>query len=159
MNENLKEMLSYVAIIIVVILVRTFLVTPIRVNGDSMNTTLHDGNIMVLKKFDKSIERFDIVVIKYKDEKIIKRVIGLPEEDIEYKDDTLYINGERVEETYGSNTTRNFKDYCGKNEYFVLGDNRGNSKDSRSIGCVKKNDIIGTTRLVLFPFNRIGIVD
>ena len=124
-----------------------------------MNDTLYNGNILILKKIDKSIDRFDIVVVNYRDEKIIKRVIGLPEEDVEYRSDTLYINGERVEETYGNSTTRDFSDYCGENEYFVMGDNRVNSKDSRMIGCVKKEDIVGTTDFILFPLNKFGFVD
>lgn len=124
-----------------------------------MMTTLQDGNIMILKKIDKNIDRFDIVVVNYKNEKIIKRVIGLPEEEVEYKNNVLYIDGKEIEEEYGSNLTKDFKDYCGKDEYFVMGDNRGNSKDSRMIGCVNKNDIVGSTDLRLFPINKIGLVD
>lgn len=154
-----KELLSYLIIIVAVVLCRTFLFTLIRVNGESMMTTLQDGNIMILKKIDKNIDRFDIVVVNYKNEKIIKRVIGLPEEEVEYKNNVLYIDGKEVEEEYGSNLTKDFKDYCGKDEYFVMGDNRGNSKDSRMIGCVNKNDIVGSTDLRLFPINKIGLVD
>lgn len=154
-----KELLSYLIIIVAVVLCRTFLFTLIRVNGESMMTTLQDGNIMILKKIDKNIDRFDIVVVNYKNEKIIKRVIGLPEEEVEYKNNVLYIDGKEVEEEYGSNLTRDFKDYCGKDEYFVMGDNRGNSKDSRMIGCVNKNDIVGSTDLRLFPINKFGLVD
>lgn len=154
-----KEIISYILIIGAVLLIRTYVVTPIRVNGDSMYNTLQDGNLMILKKYDKDIERFDIVVINYEKEKIIKRVIGMPKEDIEYKDNELYINGEPVEETYGYGSTKNFKDYCGEDEYFVMGDNRENSKDSRMIGCVNKKYIIGSTNIRFFPFKKIGKVD
>ena len=154
-----KELLSYLIIIVAVVLCRTFLFTLIRVNGESMMTTLQDGNIMILKKIDKNIDRFDIVVVNYKNEKIIKRVIGLPEEEVEYQNNVLYIDGKEVEEEYGSNLTKDFRDYCGKDEYFVMGDNRGNSKDSRMIGCVNKNDIVGSTDLRLFPINKFGLVD
>ena len=140
-------------------MIRTFIVTPIRVNGDSMNDTLKDGYLMILKKYEKSsIERFDIVVINLDGDKLIKRVVGLPEEDISYKDEKLYINDKLLENEYGYGTTSDFKDYCGKDEYFVLGDNRGNSKDSRIFGCVNKKDIMGTTNLIFFPFDKIGKV-
>ena len=154
-----KEIISYVIIIAVVILIRTFLVTPIRVNGDSMNNTLKDGYLMILKKYEKnSIDRFDIVVIYQGGDKLIKRVIGLPKEDIEYKNNELYINDEIIINTFGDGNTNDFKDYCAENEYFVLGDNRENSKDSRVFGCVNENDILGTTNFVFFPFSKIGKV-
>lgn len=153
-----KEILSYVLIILFVVLIRSFVVTPIRVNGDSMYNTLQDGNLMILKKYDKSYDRFNIVVVNYEKEKIIKRIIGMPKEDIEYKEGNLYINDELVEEHYGYGNTDNFKDYCGENEYFVMGDNRENSKDSRMIGCVNEKDILGTTDLRFYPFNKVGII-
>ena len=154
-----KEIIGYVLIILIVILVRTFIVTTIRVNGNSMNNTLKNGNLMILKKYEKNkIDRFDIVVVKARDEKIIKRVIGLPKEDIEYKADTLYINGKEVEENFGKGVTSDFKDYCAEDEYFVMGDNRNNSVDSRMIGCVNKDQIMGTTNFVFFPFSKFGSV-
>ena len=154
-----KEIIGYVLIILIVILVRTFIVTTIRVNGNSMNDTLKNGNLMILKKYEKNkIDRFDIVVVKARDEKIIKRVIGLPKEDIEYKADTLYINGKEVEENFGKGVTSDFKDYCAEDEYFVMGDNRNNSVDSRMIGCVNKDQIMGTTNFVFFPFSKFGSV-
>ena len=154
-----KEIIGYVLIILIVILVRSFIVTPIRVNGNSMNDTLKNGNLMILKKYEKNkIDRSDIVVVKARDEKIIKRVIGLPKEDIEYKADTLYINGKEVEENFGKGVTSDFKDYCAEDEYFVMGDNRNNSVDSRMIGCVNKDQIMGTTNFVFFPFSKFGSV-
>lgn len=159
MKEKAKDIAIYVVIILVVVAVRTFLVTPIRVNGSSMSPTLENGNFMLLKKYDKKIERFDIVVIKYGKENLIKRVIGLPKEDVKYEDNTLYINGEKLENEYGSGYTNDFKDYCAEDEYYVLGDNREDSTDSRVIGCVKKKDIVGKTDFVLFPFKSFGAVD
>ena len=153
-NENL----SYIILIILVILIRTFIITPIKVNGRSMNNTLENGFIMILNKFDKNYKRYDIVVLKRNNEKLIKRVIALPNEDIEYKNNKLYINNKLVNKKYGIGSTTNFKDYCADNEYFVMGDNRENSFDSRAFGCVNKKDIIGKTNLVLFPLNKIGIV-
>ena len=159
MNDKVKEYLSYVLIIVIVILIRTFIVTPVRVNGTSMVPTLKDGYYMILKKFDKSFERFDIVVIKTENEKIIKRIIGLPKEDIEYKDNILYINGEEYEDIKLDYYTSDFVDYCKDDEYFVLGDNREDSIDSRYLGCINKKDILGTTNFVLFPFKNFGKVN
>ena len=156
MKKN--DIISYAIIIIVVVLVRTFIATPIKVNGDSMNNTLKDGYLMILKKFDKQIKREDIVVIKYKSDKIIKRVIGLPEEDVKYEEGILYINDVKTDDVHANGETKDFKYYCGKDEYFVMGDNRGNSLDSRIIGCIKKDDIMGTTDFILFPFNKFGTV-
>lgn len=160
MKEKIKELTVYLVIILVVILIRAFLVTPIRVNGTSMYPTLDNGNFMVLKKYDKDIERFDIIVIKRGKDKLIKRVVGLPKEDIEYSDNELYINNEKMSDSYGDGSTTDFVDYCAQDEYYVLGDNREDSTDSRVFGCVKKENILGTTDFVIFPFgSRFGKVD
>ena len=155
----IKEYGLYIITIILVLLVKKFVVSPIKVNGTSMMTTLHDGDIMILNiigyRFDK-INRFDIVVVDEGNEYLIKRVIGLPGEEIEYKDNQLYINGKKVKENYGSQVTEDFKVKVKKNSYFVLGDNRTNSLDSRHFGAFKKDRIIGKTSLIIFPFNRFG---
>ena len=89
MKKFIKEYLPYLVIIILVLLVKRYIVSPVKVNGESMMTTLHHGDIMILNSsayyFD-DIERFDIVVVKAKNEYIIKRVIGLPGETVEYRD-------------------------------------------------------------------------
>ena len=154
-----KEYLPYVIVILLVILVKKYVVSPIKVNGESMMNTLHDKDVMILNiinyKFN-DIERFDIVVVDAGDEYIIKRVIGLPGEEIEYKDNKLYVNGKLVKENYGSDITEDFKEKVPKNKYFVLGDNRTNSMDSRFFGAFSKKDILGKTSLTIFPFNRFG---
>ena len=99
MNKRIKDIMDYVIIIIVVLLFRTYLFSPIRVSGTSMVPTLKDGDIMILNKIGykiKGLDRFDIVVINYEKEKIIKRVIGLPGDYVEYKDNKLYINNELI---------------------------------------------------------------
>ena len=129
------------------------------VNGASMDDTLQDGDIMVLNIISlktSKIKRFDIVVIKEDNELIIKRVIGLPGEEVEYKNNVLYINGEVVEDPYGTNSTTDFKSVVGENEYFVLGDNREVSKDSRMLGTFTIDEIKGKTKYVVYPFNRFG---
>lgn len=132
-----------------------------------MVPTLLDGDIMILDKIGyriNGLKRFDIVVIKYNNEKIIKRVIGLPGDYIEYKDNILYVNGKEIKEEYKRNITNNFSlkdlgyEKIPENKYLVLGDNRGISKDSRIIGLIDKEDIEGYTGIIVLPFKRIGNV-
>ena len=94
----LKEIIPYIIVIVVALLIRNFIASPVRVNGSSMNNTLYNGDILLLNKLDKKYERFDIVVIDIGPTKIIKRIIGLPGEAIEYKDNALYINNQYVED-------------------------------------------------------------
>lgn len=157
----LKEIIPYIVIIVVVVLIRSFIVTPVQVDGESMYPTLDDKEILILKKYDNSYERFDIVVFDYNNSKLVKRIIGLPGETVAYKDNELYINGEKFEDVDLKVITSDFElsavipdDY-----YFVLGDNRNNSIDSRRIGLISKNDILGTTNFSIFPFNKFGFVD
>ena len=162
MSDTVKEILSYVIIIIVVLLIKQFIVTPIRVNQSSMNNTLFDKDIMILDKISyrfKDIKRFDIVVIKRNKEYLIKRVIGLPGDMIEYKDNKLYVNNEIVKEDFLHKQTDDYKleKVIPDNYYFVVGDNRPNSLDSRVIGLISKDEILGRTNLVIFPFNHFGI--
>ena len=159
MKIFIKEYLPYIIVIILVLLIKFFVVSPIRVNGSSMYSTLRDGDIMILNIIDykfNDIERFDIVVVKEKNELIIKRVIALPGEKVTYKDNKLYINDKLVKDKYGNGFTNNFNYKIPKGTYFVLGDNRENSMDSRVFGPFKRKDIIGKTNLIIFPFNRSG---
>lgn len=187
-NKNTKkaskdlflEYMPYLIIIFFVVIIRLFIATPVNVKGSSMNPTLQNGDTMILYKLTKSIrgiKRFDIVVIKTDSGDLIKRVIGLPGDKIKYevkyvneeKTGVLTINGEVVEEKFL--TTSKKIGTCETNwticseeitvpegEYFVMGDNRDDSKDSRMIGTIPLKDVKGTTDLILFPFNRIGKV-
>lgn len=162
MNEKVKELIGYVIVIIIVLLVKQFIVTPIRVNQNSMNNTLYNKDIMILNKISYrfvDIKRFEIVVIKKNNEYLIKRVIGLPGENIEYKDNKLYVNGKIIEENFNHKDTDNYilENTIPDDYYFVLGDNRPDSLDSRYFGLVKKEEILGKTNLVIFPFNHFGI--
>ena len=160
MKKILKENLPYIFIIIIILLIRQFLVTPIRVSGSSMDKTLSDGEIMILYK-QGHIDREDIVVIDKSVEGsyIIKRVIAMPGEKIKCEDNTIYINGDKYADEFAFGQTFDFEEITLKNdEYFVLGDNRLVSKDSRYFGPINSKNIMGTTNFVLFPFNKIGIV-
>ena len=165
MKNFIKENLIYILIIILVILIKSFVVTPVRVRGRSMLNTLKNNDIMILNKLsykNNNIKRFDIVVVKNNDELIIKRVIGLPGEKISYKNNELFVNGKKVKENFKKVKDDNLEDYTIDNEvvpkgyYFVLGDNRPESADSRIIGYIKKDKILGKCSYIIFPFNRIG---
>ena len=160
-KKEVISLLPYVLIIIGILLFKHFLYTPIVVHGESMMPTLHDKDIMILDKISPRIsgyKRFDIVVVKIPGETLIKRIVGLPCEKIEYKDGKLYINDEVVKDKYNNDNTEDFFSITlDKNQYFVLGDNRSNSVDSRIVGPINKNKILGRAKLTLFPFNRIGI--
>lgn len=153
-----KEIIPYLIIIIVVVLIRSYLITPIIVSGDSMNNTLVNGELMILNKRGH-VDRYDIVVVKIPKEKIIKRVIAMPGETISCENGIVYVNDRKIEENYSIGTTPDFeKITLNDNEYFVLGDNREHSYDSQEFGPVTEDQLLGTTNFVLFPFTRIGSV-
>ena len=158
----LKEIWSYVLIILIVLFIRAFIITPVSVDGDSMYPNLKDNEILLLKKYDKSFERFDIIVFNDGSSKLIKRIIGLPGEYVEYKHNKLYINDEEIDDIMLLTKTGDFRlvdlgvSVIPEDMYFVLGDNRTDSKDSRIIGLISKQDIQGTVSFRIFPFDRFG---
>ena len=166
MNKFLKELYPYIIIIVIVVLFRSFIATPVRVDGDSMNDTLRNNEILILNKLEKKYDRFDIVVINYEDTKLVKRIIALPGENISYKDNQLYINNKKFDDIETSRTI-DFSleelfdiETIPENHYFVMGDNRNNSLDSRDyrVGLIKEEDIVGVTIFRLYPFNKVGII-
>ena len=164
MKKIIKQLTPYIVIIIVVVLIRSFVVTPVIVVGDSMKPTLNEGQILILNKLDyhfNEIERYDIVVIKVGKSEIIKRVIGLPGETIEYRNNILYIDGHEETSEYNFDTEDfTLKSICNcdkipEDKYLVLGDNRQVSSDSRIIGLIDKKDIQGTTQISIWPIKKI----
>lgn len=154
----LKSILPYIIIVVVVVLIRTFIITPVRVEGSSMKETLSNGDVLLLYKLGK-YNRYDVVVLNElaDDEIIIKRIIGMPNETVEIKDNKIYVNDEVIEDKYAYGETSDFdKIKLGADEYFLLGDNRLISKDSRYFGAVNKKDIMGKTIFRIYPFNKIG---
>ncbi|WP_042144868.1 signal peptidase I [Paucisalibacillus sp. EB02] len=156
-------------------LVRTFLFTPIIVDGPSMQPTLQDRDQMIVNKFTYRFdepERFDIVVFHVNDQKdFIKRVIGLPGEHVAYKDNILYINGQPIEEKFFTENqmdihTNDFTLEEIKGNYstvpeghvFVLGDNRTNSTDSRLLGPIPIDQIVGKASVIYWPFDRFEFI-
>lgn len=164
MKRIIKELIPYVVIVLVVVLIRTYIVTPVIVVGDSMVPTLKDKQILLLNKIDyrlNEIERYDIIVIKVGKSEIIKRVIGLPGENVEYRNNMLYINGHEVANNYNFDTDDfSLKSICNCNKipegkYLVLGDNRMVSSDSRIIGLIDKEDILGSASISLWPMKKV----
>ena len=161
MNKYLKEVISFLVIIVLVLLFKRYIMMPVKVSGASMRDTLWNRDIMLLSRFSNffgDYNRFDIVVVDNNNSYLIKRIIGLPTEEVEVLDNKLYINGKYVEETFlRENTeTKDFKVVVPKDSYFLMGDNRELSYDSRELGSISKDKIMGKTSLVIFPFKRFG---
>ncbi len=160
MKKVLKELFPYLIVLIVAILVKTFIFSVVQVSGDSMDDTLANNDYMILNKvkyYFNDIKRFDIVVVKHEGRYFIKRIIGLPNEKVEYIDNVLYIDGKETKEPFLNNQkTKDFEKDIEEGEYFVLGDNRNNSLDSRILGSFARKDILGTATFTIFPFNRFG---
>lgn len=174
-----KEILDLVRIFIIcfvsIFLITQFIVKPIRVEGSSMYPTLEDGEIGLTNVFAVKflgISRYDVVIVynTERDEHWVKRVIGMPQETIEGKDDIIYINGEPIEqafldEAYIKNAVgeEQFTSDFGpvtlaQDEYFLMGDNRYRSEDSRVHGPFKESEITGKDTLILFPFNKFKLI-
>ena len=170
-----KEILSWVFYIAFVLVLTWVIITFVgqrtRVDGRSMMNTLHDGDNLIVEKLSYRFsdpKRFDIIVFPPtgKKEYYIKRIIGLPGETVQIDENgNIYINGELLEENYGAETIQNPGRAAkpitlGDDEYFVMGDNRNNSKDSRSeeVGNVKRSQIIGRAWLRIWPFDQFGLL-
>lgn len=135
---------------ILIITLQNHVVGLFRVQGNSMLPNIYDGNIKIINHLPKSFDRGDIVVAKdYKDKiLIIKRVVGLPGEKVDVIKDKVYINGKELDEPYLENKYKKEDDCIGNvrlenDEYFLMGDNRAGSVDSRDLGPFKRDDIIG----------------
>lgn len=158
LKKVVKELIPYVVILIVVILFRTFIATPVVVDGPSMQPTLKGGELMILNK-RADIDRFDIVVVNNGKEDIIKRVIAMPGETISCEDGKIYVNDHLQDEEYSKGKTSDFEKVTLKDdEYFVLGDNRTNSADSRLYGPFNTKKVKGRANFVIFPFSKFGRV-
>lgn len=172
-----KEVYSWIKSIAfalaIVFICREFIFSPVMVKGESMEPTFEENNRIVVSKIS-TIERFDMIVFNApdKNEQYIKRVIGLPEDSVEMKDDVLYINGKPHGEAYVKRNNNikigkvtgdfTLKELTGNNEVpngylFVLGDNRLKSKDSREFGFISIDSVIGEVKFRFYPLQEIGM--
>ncbi|MBP3656656.1 MAG: signal peptidase I [Clostridia bacterium] len=168
-REIFEWIMVFVVAAALAFVVRTFIFEPVRVDGSSMLNTLTDSDFMIATKFDylfSNPDRFDIVICNYPntDDGMyrVKRVIGLPGETIELKGGELYVNGEHMAQDFEmTENATNFGPFeVPEGSYFVLGDNRNNSKDSRHpmVGALERDMIKGHVRAVVFPFDNMRLI-
>lgn len=170
--EQIKQFVKDLIItVIAVVFVVTFIVQPTTVDGESMQPTLYNHDQLLLDKVSHwfiGYNRDDIIVFPYLYEEnkyYIKRIIGLPGETITIKDGSVFVNNIKLEESINAESISEtgstiFPVVVPKNSYFVLGDNRNHSKDSRftDVGFIKEKDILGKAFIRLYPFVRIGMI-
>lgn len=161
--EFIKDMLKYIIIIAIIILIRIYVLTTTEVVGSSMEPNLDNGNILLVDQLTsrfRDYKRFEIIVFEQSPSYLIKRVVGLPGETIEYKDNKLLINGEIVEEPFETTSaTENVEAFIvPDNSYYVMGDNRIDSTDSRVFEEVNADKIIGKPFVSIWPFNKLHLV-
>ncbi|MDO4297292.1 MAG: signal peptidase I [Lachnospiraceae bacterium] len=173
-TNMVREIISWLVYIGVVVgltyLILTYVGQRTMVDGRSMNPTLNDGDNLIVEKLSYRFhdpERFDIIVFPFDDTKFyIKRIIGLPGETVQIDyDGNIYINGEILEENYGLKTILDPGRAAepitlGDDEYFVLGDNRNNSKDGRNpaVGNIKRDKIVGRAWVRIWPLSDFGLL-
>lgn len=177
-DRIINSTVFFVIFLIFLILARLFVFVPVTVLGDSMEPTLVSGERGIAVTVGKP-SRFDIVTFPAPDEEnrsYIKRVIGMPGDTVEYRQDVLYINGKTYKEPYldefksklldNQPLTWDFSlaelygvDKVPAGHYFVMGDNRRISKDSRYIGFIDGKDIQGDLKFTFWPFNKFGLVE
>jgi signal peptidase I len=178
LNKVLREMIGTLVYLLIVLCMVLFVVRYVgqrtEVWGASMESTLNDGDNLIVDKITyrfKDPQRFDIIVFPFQYEEntfYIKRIIGLPGETVQIDlDGTIYIDGEALEENYGreiikpENVGIAIKPIVlGEDEYFVMGDNRNNSSDSRTevVGNIHRDDIVGRAWMRIWPLSDIGIL-
>lgn len=175
MKEIIKELAGWLLYIVLIIAltwtVVTFVGQRTEVRGSSMETTLSDKDQLIVDKMTyrfRDPKRYDIVVFPYQYQDntyYIKRIIGLPGETVQILSGMVYIDGMRLDEHYGDEIMENpgiaeEPLTLGEDEYFVLGDNRNNSSDSRAsdVGLIHRKDLIGRAWIRVWPLSQIGVI-
>lgn len=171
-SELMSWILTLVTAVVIALVIRSFVFEPVRVDGESMCDTLQNGEIMLVTKPEYLLgdpSHGDVVICHYPgrgNTNFVKRVMGIPGDVIEIRDNAVYRNGEALDEPYLT-LERNDNGFdmapfsLGEDEYFVMGDNRDNSHDSRNYyrydqpSAITRDMIKGKVRFVLFPFNQI----
>lgn len=169
-KEVVKLMICVILAFFIAKLITTYVGQHTRVDGYSMENTLHNGDYLIIDKFSyhiKSPQRYDIIVFPYSQHvNYIKRIIGLPGETVEIKENKIFINGELLEEHYGKELIEDpgvasIPVVLGSDEYFVIGDNRNHSMDSRSdkVGTIVRDKIIGKAWIKVWPIKDFGVIN
>lgn len=174
-KEVIENAKIFIYCFIFIYLLTSFVIKPIRVDGRSMYPTLSDGDVGITNVFAAkflSVSRYDVVIVhnEQRDENWVKRIIALPHETIEGKDDVIYINGSPIDQPFLDTPyvndikktglfTTDFGPYTmGEDEYFLMGDNRILSEDSRAHGPFIGDDIVGKDALIIYPFKHWNYV-
>lgn len=175
MKDIMKELVGWIVFILIVVaasyLIITFVGQRTQVSGSSMETTLSDGDQLIVDKISyrfRDPARYDIVVFPYRYEEntfYIKRIIGLPGETVQIVDGYVYIDGQQLDEHYGNEVMENAgiaaePVVLGEDEYFVLGDNRNNSQDSRAsnVGVLHRSELLGRAWIRIWPLEDFGVI-
>ncbi len=171
-KQEIKELfITFIACVALFVFIRAFIAVPVVTNGESMSPTLVHGDMIIVEKLSyifSEPKKDDIIVFPYPadpNKEYIKRVIGVPGDEIDVIDSNIIINGEQWDDPFALSPLplgdTQFPLVVGEDEYFVLGDNRIVSHDSRysEVGLIKKDDILGHAFFVFYPFNRMGLVD
>ncbi len=174
-EKELREILGWCVYIIIIICATYLIVTYVgqrtRVSGDSMMNTLYDGDNLIVDKISyrfRDPKRYEIIVFPYRhqeDTYYIKRIMGLPGETVQIIEGYIYIDGEKLDESYGREVMLKAgiaaePILLGEDEYFVLGDNRNCSSDSRevSVGILHRDELIGRAWIRIWPLKSFGVI-
>ena len=163
LKDVMSLVICFAVALIAAIGIRLFVFELVRVDGNSMKPTLYDGQTLFVEKISlhtKNIQRGDIIIVHYpgRSGAYVKRVVGLAGDAIQVKDGYLYVNGEKQEENYTLEQTMNWyteQTTVPEGCYYVMGDNRNDSMDSRSIGPIPEEDLIGKALFVIWPIGAI----
>ena len=159
----LKDWLEAVIEVVLILLILFFLFWPVQVQGVSMEKTFFNNDRLILTRLINNFEKDDVIVISIQEEEsfdIIKRVVAVAGDTVEIIDGSLFVNGKKESNTYSLGNTY-YKDDISvtipKNHYFVLGDNREYSTDSRNFGTVEKEQIVGKIIMKILPINQFEV--
>lgn len=185
-QELLSWVYTLLAAVVIVVVIRAYFFEPIRVDGQSMCNTLQDGDIVLVTKpeyWNGDYQRGDVIICRYPNRNksssfsmggsfeltftnhtlFVKRLVALPGDKVEIRNGVFYINDEMVDESHIDMQIKSHENMgpflLGADQYFVVGDNRGNSNDSRRVGPISEDMIVGHVRCVVFPFSNFGAVE
>ena len=162
MKRFLILMLAFTLALGMGYLARTYMVSAVRISGTSMEDTLYSGDIVLVTRWERPVHGAIMqCTFDSRDSSYVKRVIGVPGDSVEFSDGVLTLNKRPLAEPYVSSDTDDVTVFLGYDEYFVLGDNRAESYDSRAedMGFIRRDNFLGRVRWILWPLSRFGPVE